>query len=736
MGNTCTSVHVALTGAVPDPIEGIVRAYATLGFEPTKNPSPEAKHVVLLVHEGDTFLSIYDSDNAALDSGELKELALAASTLFKSATVCTSLYDSDTFEFVVFNAGKQIDLLLTNQEEYSGPLKVLRGKTRTTQWSKAFGRPLLLERITAAATPDSAFSDDAIAGLSELIGLPGGRSQLNYQDVRDDQARTHLHFSKRKGAPRAAAGGPIVLTDYFDPDASRVLMVNPARWPVPLDEESRVTWLMLSVGAGFTQGTLVIRVTGPDGLAITRGHMDGSKFHNGQIVGPLETAPRDAGASVEEQIKARQFEVTQEPADVADSRTFTARFPALDIPAKAPDRPTQILIVLQLHLMASRPGEWDIDVSVRPGSGATNHDLPRARIAAVEQTWLPIVSGLNAKAPYDTGDLAALQPKGPTLLRELQHAQASILRDRTLTHFAIASNAVVLRDQGQAALAACRSFLEGWLQPLTGTSGEIRIRAEKRMTERAYVGKTRKTLPLTVFLRDKAWAKLFAAGSDYQTVLADVFEKDAPYPIAGVGVQVGLETHPEQWRDHYEQRMARTLSTMRGRQFEAAPVVNTVHVFTWVLNHDDCYRYLATTIEDMKNRLDDFASQHAILQGWHSQSTWRPLFDQADDYHRTVYEDHSVLNWFRGILQDDGGLEASKMSLQWCSNVLRMVTPHMWIGRSLIQQVDRAVLDTVARVLEANDAFKVTLREDRGLDELELALLSVLPVESARVRPR
>jgi hypothetical protein len=39
----------------------------------------------------------------------------------------------------------------------------------------------------------------------------------------------------------------------------------------------------------------------------------------------------------------------------------------------------------------------------------------------------------------------------------------------------------------------------------------------------------------------------------------------------------------------------------------------------------------------------------------------------------------------------------------------------------------------VAHVTEANDAFKIALREDQGLDDLELALLPILPVESVRV---
>jgi hypothetical protein len=100
---------------------------------------------------------------------------------------------------------------------------------------------------------------------------------------------------------------------------------------------------------------------------------------------------------------------------------------------------------------------------------------------------------------------------------------------------------------------------------------------------------------------------------------------------------------------------------------------------------------------------------------------------------RTVYEENSVLNWFRGILQTDSGLNASKMSLQWCRNVLRMVTPHMWVCRALLEQVDRTALEAVAQVTETNDAFRIALREGQGLDDLELALLTVLPVETVRV---
>src|SRR5262249_27869216 len=161
-------------------------------------------------------------------------------------------------------------------------------------------------------------------------------------------------------------------------------------------------------------------------------YMEGSKFHNGQIVGPLETAPKVTTADDARELrKTKTFEVTPAPSDGSGVRLLTARFPAVDVPTKAPDRPTQILVVLQLNLTGSRGGEWDIDVSVQPTSPADFHyQLPRARLAAIDKAWLPVVSGLNPKVSYEIGDLASLQPRGGVMLQEMQRKQAAIRLDR------------------------------------------------------------------------------------------------------------------------------------------------------------------------------------------------------------------------------------------------------------------------------------------------------------------
>ena len=81
--------------------------------------------MIVLARAGEPYVSVYDSTNADLDSGELKDAALGVSRLLKTGAVFTSLYDSDSYEFIVFSKGRQIDLLMSDVESYSGPLKRL-----------------------------------------------------------------------------------------------------------------------------------------------------------------------------------------------------------------------------------------------------------------------------------------------------------------------------------------------------------------------------------------------------------------------------------------------------------------------------------------------------------------------------------------------------------------------------------------------------------------------------------
>ena len=755
MGNTCSSIHIAWRGAVNDAARAISRSYGKLGYERMKQaPAEGGKHVVLLARAGQPYISVYDSDNAKLDSGELKDLALAASKAMKTAAVFTGLYDSDTYEFVVFANGRQVDLLMSDAESYDGPMKRLTDKSRAAKWSKLFGRILSTDQIRQTVTHQTVFADGVIAGLSQLIGLRGGQPQMNDQDFLDggEEITAQLYF-KRKPAtvsnvPAGVPAGEIRLANGYDPDDTRMLLVYPASWPVPVGKPANVKWMILSHGAGFDGGTANIRVSacgagasacqarGPAGLVLSRGAMRGFKFHNGQIVGDLETRPTD-----KDHVKDYYaFEVTPIASATSESQLYSAHIHHLGIPPMTPQRTTEILILFVLYdLQSQTAGEWEINVSLQLGTDrGYTYDLPPIRIAALEQGWLPVVSGLNPKTTYNLSNFSTDPRREQDDLHELADKQSRILNDRRLIHPAIASSVAILKDAGQATLDACKTWLEAWLGPLAEQGqGEIQIHTEKKLPPGVFKpSKTRKSLPANAFLQDKAWAALFDYEKNYQSVLISFVPRDRELPVAGVGLQYSNEEtyFPDYLRPGsvHAAQMARTLSVMRGRPFTEETYSGTLHTFQWITNDAECYECLKTSASDMAQRLDWFAAGNAPLQAWNNQCTWVPMFDQAKHIKPTLYEDYSAFNWFRGV-EGGGGLYRRKMSVQWCSNVLRMLAPHMWLCWNLIDQVDRMALERVAQVSETNGMFKVALRPGCSLEKLELALLPILPVESARI---
>ncbi|MFZ0204934.1 MAG: hypothetical protein WAL59_02195, partial [Roseiarcus sp.] len=73
MGNTCASFHVHWLGAAADAGRAITRAYGKLGWDKARKPPAEGgKTVIVLARAGEPFVSVYDSTQADLDSGELK----------------------------------------------------------------------------------------------------------------------------------------------------------------------------------------------------------------------------------------------------------------------------------------------------------------------------------------------------------------------------------------------------------------------------------------------------------------------------------------------------------------------------------------------------------------------------------------------------------------------------------------------------------------------------------------
>ncbi len=781
MGTTCASFHFRWAGATEDASKALVRAYKAQGYRRDKKLLEGAKRVILLARPGERFLSVFDSTNAALDSGELKEAALNVSRLLKTVAVFTSLYDSDSYECILYNHGRQVDVLMTDAGSYEGPLKILKGKPRATQWSKAFFRTFPPGQIDAAAAPDSAFAEASLGRVANLIGLPADRPLLYFDDLADEAGATvaFLYFTKVATAAQPEIPGTIVLRNYFDQHNSRRLMVYPAAWPMPVGEEEILTWLMLSEGGGFSGGAAEIRVTGPAGLNFIRGFMNGAKFHNGQIVGGYELPANTDLETAKAYLESKRFNLVP-AASCEAGQTYTADFPNLYAPPMTPQRTTQILLVLQFHIVAEAQGEWDIAVTLAPGGDGPKQTLPGLRLAAFTPAWRPIVSALNPKFHYATEDIAEpplsnaaadqllLQPlttwhyRGMSpeearamrlkqqaesrpreyalWVREVRIHQPRIAQDRRLFHPSIASSVAILNDEGQASLDVCRGAIEGWLRPMLGQAGTLRLRAERQMTEAGSVTKLRKSWPLAEALQEKSWAKLFDAAQEYQAVMIDIVPEGDEIPTSGLGFYATMRQRqnipfaPNGDASVTGELLAMTLSKMRGRPFAPVPLGEAIHLFRWVTNHPACHAFAGTSPAGMKQNLDQLAAANRPLQAWHGEAAWLPVFDRADGFEETVYEDYSVLNSFRGILHGEQlSLKALRLSAGWCGNVLRMVTPHLWLGPSLAAQIDREHLGRVAVVTEFNGSIKIEKKPDASMEELELALLPVLPIESVRI---
>ncbi|HEY1425195.1 MAG TPA: hypothetical protein VGF50_00860 [Caulobacteraceae bacterium] len=783
MGTTCASFHVRWARPVDDVARTVARAYAAQGYQRQRKPSADAKRVLLLARPGERFVSVFDSTNAALDNGELKEVALGASRLLKTAAVFTSLYDSDAYECILFNRGHQVDALMTEAETYQGPLKFLRGKPRATQWGKAFFRTFEPGQIDAAAAPDSAFAEASLARVAKLIDLPADRPQMYFDDLAEEDRTsvTALYFTRKAPVAGPEVSGEIALRDYFDPDNSRKLLVYPAAWPMPPEREEILTWLMLSEGGGFSGGTLEMRVSGPPGLTLSKGFLNGAKFHNGQIVGGYELAPNTDLETAKAHLETKRFALTPAGSSGADAH-YTAAYPNLNVPAMTPQRTTQILLVLQLHVVAETQGEWHVAITLRPGAGdGPSYALPGLRVAAITPVWTPLVSGLNPRFGYNTDDIgepplpeaaadrlvqqaqanwqfrglsqaearaarldqqAQMRPRSYATWRDdIPRHQPHVAQDRRLFRPSIASSVAILPDDGPGSREACRAAIEAWLRPMLGRQGELRLRADRQMTEAGSVTKLRKSWPLAEATADKAWSKLFDDAQDYQSVLISIVPEGGAIPVAGMGFAATMRPRrkdpgaAEEDAGVTSALLAMTLGKMRGRPFEPVPLGASLHLYRWVTNHAACHDFAGTSPSDMAQALDEAAAAHPPLQAWYGEGAWLPVFDRADGYEDTVYEASSVLNTFRGILHSEQlSLKALRLTAGWCSNVLRTVAPHLWLGANLAAQIDRDAVGRVAEMRGAGGSIRITKRPGASMEDLEAALLPVLPIETTRIR--
>lgn len=720
MGTTCTSLHLLRpAGGGGDIARDLKAAYAKIGYTAAKRGEAATKQVIVADDGQGPFLSVHDSDSALIDTGDLKEVAVALTKRLKTTALLTSVQDSDSFELVVFHNGKQVDAVVSDPEGHAGGLAMLSAKRRKPLWADWFLAPqiqlialgglagalgadplaALLERQGAfearlkhAATVESAFAEEALAAWCEAAGLPLAKALVTFADLAEASAAesvARLSFGARAARAGDAAPGDtgakaaVRLATLLDDDHCPYQRVHPAAWPVTPGGAERVQWLALSSGAALSGLRIALDIDDVAAVRLKAVEVAAYPFYNGQMTSATPIA-RFQLAAPAMQASPWRIEVTP-----------------FDLPALDPQTRRQIVIVMVLELAMTGDGAVAIRPTLTPLSPASDPlPLPPIRLQPRAVAWTPRVAGpVHADRTSD-------------MLR--------------LNEPAVLSMAALLDDDGAAVRASVRGWVEAWLETLHAPEGTtLVVHTQKHMSASFRVSKADRTWPLPAPTTDRLWARLFDAEADLQTVMLGIVPPGAAHPVAGVTLQAALRDDArdaEAAAAHIRETIAQylppalpeagPLSRSNGHALAFAP---------WIVNDAAVFRQLGTSAEAITASFTAWADAVAPIQGWITRAAWIPEFDLYEEYNQTLYERCSPLDWFRS------GLNGMLASRAWLSGRLRFVAPVMWLCPELVAAIDIEHLREIADMTPAGHALRVTLREGRSLEKLEAVLWRVLP---------
>ena len=723
MGMTCTSLHVLRSAAKAGAfIADLKRGYQKVGFDSAKDAAGDDIKQVVVIDDGQSkFVSIHDGDNASIDSGELKELAVAVSKRQKSVAVLTSVYDSDRFEFIVFHNGKQVDAVVSDADDHTGGLKVLSAKRRATVWTNLFLTPDLLRdmqgttaaldpqrpaamvdrqrqfeaRLQRAAQTAGAFAEDGLAAWCDAAGLNVSQALAHFEEILHEggAGRAVLSFRKLLAkpvdpataslAPCPGAEGAVKLALYRSDDDCPYLRYYPAAWPITVGDSRRVKWLALSLGAGFSGLRLVLDIDDPSAVSIAQVSVHAFPFYNGQMTSmtPIAACVQAAPAPVE----LSPWQLDLEP---------------LEIPALEAEARKQIIFLVGLEFASTSERAFTIRPAIAARSPATDLlRLPALKLQPRRPSFVPCMAKSNSS----------------------RHADA-LLR---LNEPAVLSMVAILDDDGEPVRRAIRDWSQAWLKGLEVRPGaQLSVQTHKHMSQSFRVAKTAKSMALSTAQSDKQWPRLFDLKSDYQTVMLGIEPSGAIQPIAGITWQSAL-------RDGLRDEAARAAHVHSTIEKHLPPSVRgaalgqadgtTLSFAVWMLNDRETFDQLGVSAEASSKLFEEWMSTRTPVQAWISRSAWIPEFDLYERYNETLYEAASDIDWFRS------GLNGMLTSLAWSGRRLQFIAPLMWLGADLAGPIDTKTLHRVAEVTRCGSTLRVALRAEATLNELEAALEPILP---------
>jgi hypothetical protein len=680
MGTTATSLHIlsAVVGVGSHLPEDIEKAYRKLGYaRPRKAGGGATKRVILAADTSGDWLSIYDSDNDRTDNGELKQLAVALTKKLGTVALLTSVYDSDSFEFVMFHSGKQVDAAVSDPEGHAGGLKMLKGKRRAQAWRSMFiGRDFrravqagrqgkLLEdweqRLKMPPRLTTPFAEDELGAWCTLAGLaPENATTLSEELVaREDQTGLTglvLERTAPKQAKATAAPTGTTLAYYRSDDDCPYLRFFPAPWPRYPGVSDKEQWAILCSGGGISGLRIRISVEGPAPIHLERVHIRALPFYNGQVMSMTPIAEHEWSA--------------REPGTTCPTE-LAIEIPDFRVPAADPQSRRLVILMLIVQAMLPQEGEATLTPSVETAGGIQpSPALPPLRLRAVRPAWVPLVSRWSkTPKPSQTQIEAVLRLNTPSVWSAV---------------------AVLPVDSG-AARERARALAEGWLAQLSPDAGTTAVvDTQKHMSPSFKISKNTITLPFAELIRDKVWPRLFASETDYQTVMIGLARPDAAHSHAGLTIQASLRGSG---------------GILSG---------DTLSCAIWLIDHEQVHGQVGSSAEAAAQLFEQWIGTAEPLQGWIGRAAWIPEFNTYEEYMRTVYESAVTPDWHRGDRAP---------RIPW----LGFVAEKLWLDASFIEDLDLRQLEAIAELGRHGGVTALSLRPGRSLAELEAALAPILP---------
>ncbi len=475
MGVTSAAIHVLRPkGAEADALRAVVRSYESAGFTPSDDGDIE----VAVARPGvSSFFSVWDSSNDGLEAGGLSDLAARLSRSLRTQVVLHAVFDSDRFEFVVFDGGAQVDAITSASTH---PYAVLPGELREGLWRIWFGEACV-EPLRTALQSQSPFADQYLADLLGAVGVDPLHASRTISDLVSAGAST-ARFSAPLPVP--LSGDPPDLAWYHDDDDCREARVFPGAWPVPAGEAHSTRWLVVSSGGPVVDPVLRLRLEASGPGRVESIEVRAHTFHNGQVTTPNPVA----------QAACAGFDLSVGESD----RSLDV---PLTVPGVEPGSRRRYVIVIRARVLLA-PGS---DAVIRPrfGAGDVAVDLPPARLGGRAEGRRPLQRRLmeGELGPFERE--AMLRLGEPSVLGVVAILPAD---------FAVAS----MVDELCSALGA----------------GEVSVHVERHMTASGSVSKSARVLGS---VRERSVIKALT-DPGVQTVVIGLIETGNSLPRAGVSI--------------------------------------------------------------------------------------------------------------------------------------------------------------------------------------------------------